>query len=75
MEASRLIWRAQQTSVSFWSPALPPWELLLRLVDRPPGWLVLAVVGSMSALGLAGASFIADFAETRAKPLHHKEEY
>jgi threonine dehydrogenase-like Zn-dependent dehydrogenase len=48
---------------------------VMRLVDRPPGWLVLAVVGSMSALGLAGASFIADFAETRAKPLHHKEEY
>jgi hypothetical protein len=48
---------------------------VMHLVDRPPGWSVLVVVGSMSVLGLAGVSFIADFAETRAKRLHHKEEY
>jgi len=47
----------------------------MHLVGRPPGWSVLAVVGGMSALGLAGVSFIADFAETHAKRLHHKEEH
>jgi hypothetical protein len=49
--------------------------LVMHLVGRPLGWSVLAVVGGTSALGLAGVSFIADFAETHAKRLHHKEEY
>jgi len=48
---------------------------VMHLVGRPMGWSVLAVVGGTSALGLAGVSFIADFAETHAKRLHHKEEY
>jgi hypothetical protein len=49
--------------------------LVMHLVGRPLGWSVLAVVGGMSTLGLAGVSFIADFAETHAKRLHHKEEH
>jgi len=40
---------------------------IMHLVGRPPGWSILAVVGGMSALGLAGLSFIADFAEIHAK--------
>ena len=39
----------------------------MHLVGRPLGWSVLAVVGGLSALGLAGVSFIADFSETHAK--------
>jgi hypothetical protein len=41
--------------------------LAMHLVGRPLGWSVLAVIGGMSALGLAGVSFIADLAETHAK--------
>ena len=48
---------------------------VMHLVGRPLGWSILAVVSGMSALGLAGVSFIADFAETHAKRLHHKEEH
>jgi hypothetical protein len=48
---------------------------VMHLVGRPLGWSVLAVVGGMSALGLAGVSLIADFAETHAKRLQHKEEH
>jgi hypothetical protein len=48
---------------------------VMHLVGRPLGWSVLAVVGGMSALGLAGVSFIADLAETQAKRLLHKEEH
>jgi hypothetical protein len=48
---------------------------VMHLADRPTGWSVLAVVGGMSTLGLAGLSFIADLAETHAKRLHHKEEH
>jgi hypothetical protein len=40
---------------------------VMHLVVRPLGWSVPAVVGGMSVLGLAGLSFIADFAETHAK--------
>jgi hypothetical protein len=47
----------------------------MHLVGRPLGWSVLAVVGGMSALGLAGVSFIVDLAETHAKRLQHKEEH
>ncbi|MCX6084516.1 MAG: hypothetical protein NT102_06085 [Caldiserica bacterium] len=49
--------------------------LVMHLVSRPLGWSVLAVVGSMSALGLAGVSLVADLAETHAKRLQHKEEH
>lgn len=45
----------------------------MHLLGRPPGWSVLAVIGGMSALGLAGLSFIADFAETHVNRQHHKE--
>jgi hypothetical protein len=47
----------------------------MHLVGRPLGWSVLAVVGRMSAVGLAGVSFMADLAETHTKRLHHKEEH
>lgn len=47
--------------------------LVMHLLGRPPGWSVLAVIGGMSALGLAGLSFIADFAETHVNRQHHKE--
>jgi hypothetical protein len=47
----------------------------IHLVGRPLGWSILAIIGGMSALGLAGLSFIADLAETHAKRLHHKEEH
>lgn len=46
----------------------------MHLLGKPLGWSVLAVVGGMSSLGLAGVSFIADLAETYAKRLQHKEE-
>jgi len=46
----------------------------MHVTGRPAGWSILAVVGGMSALGMAGLSFIADFAETRARRLHRKEE-
>lgn len=46
----------------------------MHLVGRPLGWSVLAVVGGMGALGLAGVTFISDIAETLAKRLEHKEE-
>jgi len=49
--------------------------LVMHLVGRPLGWSVLAVIGGMSTLGLAGLSFIADIAETRAKRMQHKEEH
>jgi len=49
--------------------------LAMHLVGRPMGWSVLAVVGGTSTLGLAGLSFIADIAETRAKRMQHKEEH
>jgi len=48
---------------------------VMHLVGKPVGWSVLAVIGGMSTLGLAGLSFIADIAETHAKRLHHKEEH
>jgi len=48
---------------------------VMHLVGRPLGWSVLAVVGGMSAVGLAGVSFMADLAETHAKRLQHKEEH
>jgi hypothetical protein len=45
MEASQLIWRAQQALFSSWSPALPSWELLLcaSSADRRVGqsWQLL----------------------------------
>jgi hypothetical protein len=47
----------------------------MHLVGRPPGWSVLAVIGGMSALGLASVSLISDSAETHAKRLQHKEEH
>jgi len=47
---------------------------VMHLLGKPLGWSVLAVVGGMSSLGLAGVSFIADLAETYAKRLQHKEE-
>ena len=47
----------------------------MHLVGKPAGWSVLAVIGGMSTLGLAGLSFIADLAETHAKRLHSKEEH
>jgi hypothetical protein len=47
----------------------------MRFVGRPLGWSILAIVGGMGTLGVAGLSFIADIAETRAKRLHHKEEH
>jgi|GEM_PF-2491930 len=47
----------------------------MHLVGRPLGWSVMAVVGGMSALGLAGVSLISDIAETHAKRLQHKEEH
>jgi di/tricarboxylate transporter len=49
--------------------------LVMHLVGRPLGWSVLAVVGGMSALGLAGVTFIADLADRYAKRLQHKEEH
>ena len=49
--------------------------LAMHLVGRPLGWSVLAVIGGMSTLGLAGLSFIADIAETHAKRMQHKEEH
>ena len=47
----------------------------MHLVGRPLGWSILAVVGGMGTLGLAGLSFIADIAETHAKRMQHKEEH
>jgi len=47
----------------------------MHLVGRPLGWSILAVVGGMGTLGVAGLSFIADIAETRAKSMQHKEEH
>jgi fucose permease len=49
--------------------------LAMHLVGRPLGWSILAVVGGMGTLGVAGLSFISDIAETHAKRLHHKEEH
>ena len=49
--------------------------LVLHLVGRPFGWSVMAVVGGMSALGLAGVSLVSGIAETLAKRLQHKEEH
>jgi hypothetical protein len=49
--------------------------LAMHLVGRPLGWSILAVVGGMGTLGVAGLSFIADIAETRAKRMQHKEEH
>ncbi len=48
---------------------------VMHLVGRPLGWSVLAVVGGMGALGLAGVTFIADLADRYAKRLQHKEEH
>ena len=48
---------------------------VMHLVGRPLGWSILAVVGGMGTLGVAGLSFIADIAETRAKRMQHKEEH
>jgi hypothetical protein len=48
---------------------------VMHLVGRPLGWSVLAVVGGMAALGLAGVTFIADLADRCAKQLQHKEEH
>jgi tetrahydromethanopterin S-methyltransferase subunit E len=48
---------------------------VMHLVGRPLGWSVMAVVGGMTALGLAGVSLISDVAETHAKRLQHKEEH
>jgi len=48
---------------------------VMHLVGRPLGWSILAVVGGMGTLGVAGLSFIADIAETRAKSMQHKEEH
>jgi fucose permease len=49
--------------------------LAMHLVGKPLGWSILAVVGGMGTLGVAGLSFIADIAETRAKRMQHKEEH
>jgi len=46
---------------------------VMHLVGRPLGWSILAVVSGMSALGLAGVSFISDTAKTLAKRLENKE--
>jgi hypothetical protein len=48
--------------------------LVLHLVGKPFGWSVMAVVGGMSALGLAGVGLVSGIAETLAKRLQHKEE-
>jgi hypothetical protein len=48
--------------------------LVLHLVGKPFGWSVMAVVGGMSALGLAGVGLVSGIAETLAKRLRHKEE-
>ena len=48
---------------------------VIHLVGRPLGWSVMAIVGGMSALGLAGVSLISGVAETHAKRLQHKEEH
>jgi predicted phage tail protein len=47
---------------------------VMHLVGRPLGWSVMAVVGGMSALGLAGVGLVSGIAETLAKRLRHKEE-
>jgi hypothetical protein len=49
--------------------------LVMHLVGRPFGWSVMAVVGGMSALGLAGVSLVSRIAQTRAKQLWHKGEH
>ncbi|MCX6085637.1 MAG: hypothetical protein NTX94_04260 [Caldiserica bacterium] len=49
--------------------------LVMHLAGRPFGWSVLAVIGGMSALGLAGVTFIADLADRYAKRLQNKEEH
>ncbi|MCX6097776.1 MAG: hypothetical protein NTZ77_04765 [Caldiserica bacterium] len=46
---------------------------VMHLVGRPLGWSVLAVVSGMSALGLAGLTFIAGLADRYTKRLQHKE--
>jgi len=46
---------------------------VMHMAGKPMGWSVLVVVGGLSALGLAGLSFIADLAETRADRQHHME--
>jgi len=48
--------------------------LVMHLVGRPYGWSVMAVVGGMSALGLAGVSVVSGIAEKHAERLWHKEE-
>jgi len=49
--------------------------LVMHFAGRPFGWSVLAVVGGMSALGLAGVTFIADLADRYAKRMQNKEEH
>ncbi|MHB8105963.1 MAG: hypothetical protein ACYDH4_00830 [Candidatus Cryosericum sp.] len=48
-------------------------SLVMHLAGKPLGWSILAVVSGVGTLGVAGLSFIADIAETRARRMQRKE--
>ncbi|MCE5192794.1 hypothetical protein LLF88_02430 [bacterium] len=48
--------------------------IAMHISHKPVGWSVLAVIGGLCALGLAGLTLIASLADRYARHPQHKEE-